>query len=108
MYKEWNEVVPEVGDVNNQIDNDVQVVTKLTLGGVTTKWDQPLQVNPTVTDTVKIKVSPTDAGQSIRQRKMPNPFIPSWTGKKYGYAMTQIVKLDGSTVKESVAFMQQE
>ena len=62
VYKEWNEVVPEVGDVDNQIDYDVQVVTKLTLGGVTTKWDKPLQVNPTVTETSKAKVSPTDTG----------------------------------------------
>ena len=62
VYKEWNKVVPEVGDVDNQIDDDVQVVTKSTLGGVTTKWDQPLQVNPTVTDTAKVKVSPTDTG----------------------------------------------
>ncbi len=62
VYKEWNEVVPEVGDVNSQINDDVQVLTKSTLGGVTTKWDQPLQVNPTVTDTAKVKVSPTDTG----------------------------------------------
>jgi len=39
---------------------------------------------------------------------MPNPFIPSWTGKKYGFAMTQIVMLDGRTVEELVAFMQGE
>ena len=62
VYKEWNKVVLEVGDVDNQIDDDVQVVTKLTLGGVTTPWDQPLQVIPTVTDTAKVKVSPTDTG----------------------------------------------
>ena len=37
VYKEWNEVVPEVGDVDDQINDDVQVVTELTLGGVTTK-----------------------------------------------------------------------
>jgi hypothetical protein len=54
VYKEWNEVVPEVGDVDNLIDDDVQVVTKSTLGGVTTNWDQPLQVNPTVTDTANV------------------------------------------------------
>ena len=84
VYEEWNEVVLEVGDFNNQIDDDVQVVTKSTSGGVMTKWDQPLQVNPTVTDTAKVKVSPTDTGRSIREPKMPNPFIPSWTGKKYG------------------------
>ena len=30
VYKEWNKVVPEVGDVSYQIDDDVQVVTKLT------------------------------------------------------------------------------
>ena len=76
-YKEWNKVVLEVGDVDNQINDDVQVVTKSTSGGVTTKWDQPLQVNPTVMDTAKVKVSPTDTGRSIRERKMPNPFIPS-------------------------------
>jgi len=76
---------------------------------VTTKWDQPLKVSPTVaTATAEVKLSPTDTGRSIRQRKASNPFIPSWTGKKYGYAMTQIVKLDGNTVEESVAFMQQE
>ena len=61
---------------------------------------------PEVTDATK--VSPTDTSRTIRERKPPNPFIPSWTGKKYGHAMTQIVKLDGNTVKELVAFMQQE
>ena len=85
------------------------MVTESTSGGVTTKWDQPLQVSPTVaTATAEVKVSPTDTSRSIREQKAPNPFIPSWTGKKYGYAMMQIVKLDGNTVEESVAFMQQE
>ncbi len=63
-------------------------------GGVTTKsWDQPLKVNPEVT--AATKVLPTGTGQVTRERKPPNPFIPSWTGKKYGYAMTQIVQMDG-------------
>ena len=71
---------------------------------MTTKWDQPLQVSPTVTTgTAEVKVSPTDTGPPTRERKAPNPFIPSWTGKKYGYTMTQIVQLDGRTVEESVA-----
>ena len=109
VYEQWDEVVPENGDVNNHIDDEFQVVTKSTSGGVTTKWDQPLQVSPTVTTgTTEVNVSPTDTGQPTREHKAPNPFIPSWTGKKYGYAMTQIVKLDGSTVEELVAFMQQE
>ena len=42
-----------------------------------------------------------------REQKPPNPFIPSWTGKKYGYAMAQIEHMNG-TVKESISFMQQE
>ena len=76
---------------------------------MTTKWDQPLQVSPTVTTAMaEVKVSFTDTGRTTRERKPPNPFIPSWTGKKNGYVMTQIVQLDGRTVKESVAFMQQE
>ena len=63
VYEQWDEVVPENGDVNNHIDDEVQVVTESTSGGVTTKWDQPLQVIPTVTtDTTQVKVSPTDTG----------------------------------------------
>ena len=109
VYKQWDKVVPDVGDVNNHIYDKVQVVTESTSGGVATKWDQPLQVSPTAATTAaEVKVSPTDTGQSIREQKAPNLFIPSWTGKKYGYAMMQIVKLDGNTIKESVAFMQQE
>ena len=42
-----------------------------------------------------------------RERKPPNPFIPSWTGKKYGYAMAQIKQMNGM-VKESISFMQRE
>ena len=42
-----------------------------------------------------------------RERKPPNPFIPSWMGKKYGYAMAQIKHING-TVEESISFMQQE
>jgi len=85
VYKQWDKVVPDVGDVNNYIDDKVQVVTESALGGVTTKWDQPLQVSPTVaTATAEVKVSPTDTGQSIREQKTPNPLIPSWTGNKYG------------------------
>jgi hypothetical protein len=95
VYEVWNEDVPV--DVDNQINNDVKVVTKSASGGVmTTKWDQPLKVIPKVTDATK--VSSMDTGRTTRGRKPPNPFIPSWTGKKYGYAMTQIVKLDGDTV----------
>jgi hypothetical protein len=76
---------------------------------VTTKWDQPLKVSPTVaTAKAEVKVSPTDTVRPTQERKTPNPFIPSWTGKKYGYAMMQIIKLDGSTVEELVSFMQQE
>ena len=61
VYEQWDEVVLEEGDVSNHIDDDVQVVTESTLGGVTTKWDQPLQVSPTVTTTTaEVKVSPTD------------------------------------------------
>ena len=101
VYKQWDEVVPEDGDVNDHIGDDVQVVTESTSGGVTMKWDQPLQVNPTVaTGTAEVKVSPTDTGRPTREHKMPNPFIPSWTGKKYGYTITHIVTLDGRTVEE--------
>ncbi len=42
-----------------------------------------------------------------RERKPPNPFIPSWTGKKYGYAMAQIEQMNG-TVEELISFMQRE
>jgi hypothetical protein len=78
VYEQWDEVVPEERDVINHIDDDVQVVTKSTLGGVTTKWDQPLQVSPTVAaSTAEVKVSPTDTGRPTRESKLPNPFIPS-------------------------------
>ena len=64
VYEQWDEVVPEGGDVIDHIDDDVQIVTKSTSGGVTTKWDQPLQVSPTVaTATEEVKVSPIDTGQ---------------------------------------------
>ena len=53
-------------------------------------------------------MSPPDTTWQTQELKPPNPFFPSWTGKKYGFAMTQIVKLDGRIVEESVAFMQQE
>jgi hypothetical protein len=109
VYKQWDKVVPDVGDVNGHINDKVQVVAELTSGGVRTKWYQPLQVRPTVaTATAEVKVSPTDTGRSIREQKAPNPFISSWTGKKYVYPMMQIVKLDGNTIEELVAFMQQE
>ena len=82
VYEQWDEVIPENGDVNNHIDDEVQVVTKSTSGGVTTKWDQPLQVSPTVaTGTAEVNVSPTDTGRPTQERKAPNPFVPSWTGK---------------------------
>jgi len=82
------------------------VTKKLALGGVTTKsWDQPLKVNPEVT--AATKVLPTGTGRGTRERKPPNLFIPSWTGKKYGYVMTQIVQMEG-LVEESISFMQQE
>ncbi len=42
VYKQWDKVVLENGNVNDHINDEVQVVTKSTLGGVTTKWDQPL------------------------------------------------------------------
>ncbi len=109
MYKQWDKVVQDRVDVINHINNDAQVVTELNPGGVTTKWDQAPQVSPTdPTAAADVKVSPPDTGRKTQERKPPNPFIPSWTGKKYGYTMMQIVKLDGNTVKESVAFMQQE
>ena len=106
-YEVWNEEVPEydVGDVD-QINNDVEVAAKLASGGVTTtRWDQPLKVIPAVTEASK--VSPTGTGQVTRERKPPNLFIPSWTGKKYGYAMAQIEHMNG-TVEESISFMQRE
>jgi hypothetical protein len=70
----------------------------------TTRWDQPLKLILAVT---KAKVPPTGTGRETRERKPPNPFIPSWTGKKYGYATAQIEQMNG-TVEESISFMQQE
>ena len=79
VYEVWNKDVPV--DVDNQINNDVKVTEKLALGGVTTaKWYQPLKVIPKVA--AATKVSPTGTGQSTRDRKPKNLFIPSWTGKK--------------------------
>ena len=56
------------------------------------------------------KVSPTDIpiGRPTRERKLPSSFILSMKGKKYGYAMTQILEMDRSTLEESVAFMQRQ
>jgi hypothetical protein len=63
VYKQWDKVVPEVGDVKNHIDDDVQVVLKLAMVGVTAKWDQPLQVSPTVaTAKAEVNVSSKDTG----------------------------------------------
>jgi hypothetical protein len=107
VYEVWNEEVldNDVGDVD-RINYDVEVAAKSASGGVTTtKWDQPLKVIPAVT--AAEKVPPTGTGQVTRERKPPNPFIPSWSGKKYGYAMAQIVQMDGS-VEESISFMQRE
>jgi hypothetical protein len=42
-----------------------------------------------------------------KEQKPPNPFIPSWTGKKYGYAMAQIEQMNG-TAEELILFMQRE
>ena len=78
-------------------------------GGVTSNWDKTPGVSPTVPTAVgEVKVSPTDIPieRPTRERKPPNSFIPSWKGKKYGYAMMQILEMDGRTVEESVAFMQ--
>ena len=62
VYEQWDEVVQD-GDVIDKINDDVQVVMESTLGGVTTKWDQPLLVSPTVfTAAAEVKVSPTDTG----------------------------------------------
>jgi hypothetical protein len=107
VYEVWNEEVPGevVGDVES-INNDVEVTKESASGGVTTTdWDQSLQVIPEVT--AAAKVPPTGTGRTTRERKPPNPFIPSWTGKKYGYAMAQIEQMCGS-VEESITFMQRE
>jgi hypothetical protein len=104
VYEVWNEEVPgdDVGDVD-QINNDVEVTQESAPGGVTTTvWDQPLKVIPEVT--AAAKVLPTGTGRTTRERKPPNPFIPSMTGKKYGYAMAQIEQMNG-TVEESISFM---
>ena len=37
VYEQWDKVVPEDGDVNNHISDDVQMLMESTLGGVTTK-----------------------------------------------------------------------
>ena len=79
-------------------------------GGVTINWDQTPGVSPTVPTAggEAQQVSPTDIPieRPTREHKPPNSFIPSLKGKKYGYGMTQILKMDGNTVEESVAFMQ--
>ena len=36
VYEDWNKFVLDVGDVDDQINNDGVVVTKLAPGGVTT------------------------------------------------------------------------
>jgi hypothetical protein len=92
----------DVGDVD-WVNDDVEVMKESASGGVTTAWDQPLQVIPKVT--AAEKVPPTGTGRTTRERKPPNPFIPSWTGKKYGYAMAQIEHMCGS-VDKSISFMQ--
>ena len=62
VYEQWEEVVQNE-DVIDHIDDDVQVVTESNSGGVTTKWDRPLLVNPTVsTPASEVKVSPSDTG----------------------------------------------
>jgi hypothetical protein len=55
-------------------------------------------------------VFPTDipTGRPTQERKPPSSFILIWKGKTYGSAMTQILEMDGNTVEESMAFMQQE
>ena len=64
VYEQWDEVVQDEGDVIDQFDDDVQVVTESTPGGVATKWDQPPLVSPTVpTAEAEVKVSPTDTGR---------------------------------------------
>ena len=63
LYKQWDKVVQDEGDVIDHINDDVLVVTKLTPGGVTTKWDQPPLVRLIVsTAGAEVKVSPTDTG----------------------------------------------
>ena len=83
VYKVWNKEVPDnVGDVD-RINDDVKVTEKSAPGGVTTtKWDQPLKVVPEVAEAMK--VPPTGTGRPTRERKPPNTFILSCTGKKYG------------------------
>ena len=79
---------------------------------MTSNWDPTPGVSPTVPTTEEgaQKVSPVyiPTGRPTRERKPPSSFIPSMKGNKYGYAMTQILKMDGNTVEESVAFMQRE
>ena len=80
VYKVWNKDVPD-DDVRHvdRINDDVEVATKLALGGVTTtKWDQPLKVIPEVT--AGAKVPPTGTGQVTRERKPPNPFYSKLEG----------------------------
>ncbi len=61
-YEVWNKEVPEYGVGNeHQINNDVEVTDKSTLGGVQTKsWDRPLRAIPEVT--AAPKVQPTSTG----------------------------------------------
>ena len=63
VYKQWDQVIKDGGDVIDHFNNDVQVVMELNPGRVTTKWNQAPRVSPTVSmAAVEVKVSPTDTG----------------------------------------------
>ena len=112
VYEQWDEVVQDTegSDVIDHTVNqdEVPVVAESSPGGVTSNLDESPRVSPTVPTTGRETpfVSPTS--RPTRERKPPSSFIPSMKGNKYGYAMTQILEMDGNTVEESVAFMQRE
>ena len=91
---------------------EVPVVAELTPGGVTGDWQVTPILSPTVTpigsETPRVSPTVTPTGRPVRERKAPSNYNPSFKGSKYGYAMTQILEMDGNTVEESVAFMQAE
>jgi len=109
VYKQWDEVVQDTEDGGDFIDHTVNqdvIVAESSPGGVT----QTPGVSPTVPATKQeaqaVPNIPTP--RPSRERKPPSSFIPSMKGNNYGYAMTQILEMDGNTVEESVAFMQQQ
>ena len=121
--EEWDPV-EEVLDLN--VDDDITGVDPH-IEDVVDEWEAGEQENgdvieqaieqapdeptpTTVDDTVGKTVEGTPAtGRPQRVRKPPESFIPSWTGKKYSYAMAVIMeKLHGKTADQAMQFMGHE